>query len=89
MAGPAREGQIHLYVSVPAMSGYSLKLFPTTMTLKSVIEKLNKTLPAHLRSERYHLFHNDLQLLDTDRTLSEARLPDKVRAVLRFRRSFS
>lgn len=76
-------GQIHLYVRVPQLGGYSLKLFKTTLTIQEVIERLNKSLPPHIRSDKYHLFLNGLELLDTERTLQEARIPDKASVELK------
>jgi hypothetical protein len=59
-----------LKVRIPSMAGYQTKKFNRNVTVKEVIEKLNNSLPANLRSDRYHLFANGMRLIDESRTLN-------------------
>jgi len=66
---PGEGPQLVLKVAIPAQAGYSTKKFELNVTVRTVINKLNESLPVHTRSDRFRLHANGLRLLDDTRTL--------------------
>ena len=72
------DDKVMLYVNIPSMSGYRLKVYPRDMKLGEIIESLNASLPTHLKSDRNYLYNHGIRLFDLEQTVRDCGLNNKV-----------